>query len=513
MKRTYLYLWILWLFCMPFPLWAQTCAYWSEQGAYLEHSNDTTAAVEAYETALKADPSCLNARLSLARMYASRGEWKAAEKQLYRATRLAPERLDISFRLSEAFLAQKKNTWALRTLKKLSPSSPADRNRWNYLMGLVSMELGDPKTALTHFRAIPKKSSKSLPLLDFYKGQAFLFTGETGEARNAFTRFLDDPASDPRFHEAARQLLERTYGDDAADPWLDLRITLGLQYDSNVVQQPDDQPLDGGKSPGSPAVTAGASLAFSPLRTPRHLAGVDLSFNRSTYFTDPANDFSSTSGTWSARYRHRFHGFGRDQEAYAGYTGALSLLDGGAKADEDSLYLYSETHSGWVKWLIKEDDFGETTVRGGFGRNLYRLLGRNNWSGNGSLGQSFFFLDQKLKLFLEMTGRFEDARRADYDRWSLGPFGGLSASIPGGILLNFWSRYEYIDHFHSDESVSWGQKREDHRISGGAGAAYPFLDDFEVGLNYSLVTNLSSVSFYDYSRHTVSLLFSWRQSW
>ena len=310
--------------------------------------------------------------------------------------------------------------------------------RYHYLLGLAALGLQDPATAESHFKKIPQAAVSEFPLLGYYLGLAQLQQKDNVNARRSLTSFIDRPGSPNAFSESAQRLLQMAYDGPQRYPLISVAGAVSLLYESNVIQQPDDPASESGQSPDSFGTNLRLKLGVYPLRKARHLLGADLSLSRTFYYEDPADDFSSWTLLISPRYRARFIGGGLDQEIQFGYGGSLVALDGGAMAEEPDTYVYSESHSGWLRYAVTEGKLGESTtqtsLRISAGRGFYHHRGRDNTFGRMTLGQSFFFLDERLKLFLEAHGRYEDARRADYDRWGAGPFAGLSGLVIDGRL-------------------------------------------------------------------------------
>ena len=90
------------------------------------------------------------------------------------------------------------------------------------------------------------------------------------------------------------------------------------------------------------------------------------------------------------------------------------------------------------------------------------------------MGQSFFFAQERYKLFLEAHVRYEDARREDYDRVGAGPFLGFSALLPLDFSLAASLRYEYLNHLSSEAGRTWEEERIDHAILAGLSVSRAF---------------------------------------
>ncbi len=498
----------------PVSAWADACLYEAARGRLLESRGEIEAAREAYKHA--ASGACLEAHLALARMAVQSGDWKSAEKSLRKALRIRPGDPTLSMRLAECYLAQKKHAWALRTLKGIRPDAIAakDAPRREYLLGLTALEMDDPKTALEVFERIPKARRTDFPRLDYHRARALSASGRGLDARGAVELFLDDDSRDRRFDPAAQALFESTYADRKPDPPAALSLAASLRYDSNAVQDPSDEKLRTGKDPDSMALGLSAGLSVNPLRRPRHTLGADLTAGTIQYLYGPAMALSWLGGSVTPRYRTRFRTLGRDQEVSMGYSGQVGLLMGGERAEEDHPYVHNESHLGFFRWQLATPDFGDTFLRLGGGRKLYHYFVRDVWTATGTLGQSFFFLNQRLKLFLEAQGRFESARKKDYDRYRVGGFVGLSSLLPERISFTILDRYEYIDHFHSGTDGRWGAARSDHLNTLALSLSRSFLkDSLTPALFYQFTANVSSLDLFHYFRHVAGLSLTWRHAW
>ena len=416
---------IVWLGLLcPGVVCAAGCLVGVTDGLELERGGQNEAARAAYTRAVENDSTCAAAFVALGRLAAAANDWRAAERALAKARRLLPEDGALGLRLAEAYLAQDKYTWAVRTLSglkgRLSDDLEAHRR---YLLGVAAIKMGDATAADEHFAAIPETRRETYPQLAYYEGLSLVERQQPVVARDRLESFLSEEGRDRAFDPAARLFLERTYAVQGRDPLIAASLTASPMYDSNVLQQPDDQ-AEAGESPASFGLLLHGALSVNALRLSRHRFGVDLSLTRSFYFEQPAADYAYTGAKLMPRYRLRFRGFGTDQELHVGYIGMVSFLDGGglSRDEENSIYVYSESHRGFARWVVAERGFGETALHVSSGRTLFHQQGRDNWGVNGALGQTFLLSGDEIKLFVEALGRYEKARRSDYSRWGAGAF-------------------------------------------------------------------------------------------
>ncbi len=478
----------------------------------LEQQGKQAEALIAARELSKQDRMCRPAWLRLAALSAKADDWRATEKALQKALRLKPDN-GLRLRLAEAFLAQGKAIWARRSLDALSePLSEKHQARKQYLLALAAWKQDDANTAQEQFEAIAPDQRAAFPLLNYHLGHLQRLHGERLSARRQLETFLDQENLSDTLRQRAEEELELTY-QQAKEPGFSLSATVSPLYDSNVVQEPDGQDTTGGKGPDAFGLGLRGNLAWYPLLKPRHRLGLQAGLYRVFYFSDPADDFSLTNAHWQPSYRLRFDGLGRDQELTVSYLGSVSLLDGGALAEEESLYVYSESHAGQLRWLVDEEEFGQSTLRLQSGRALFRHLGRDNTFLRLIWGQSFFFDKERYKLFVEAQARYEDARRDDYDRLGVGPFLGFSALLPWELSLAASFRYEYLNHLASEAGRTWDDERLDHYLIAGLSLGRSFWDHLDIGLRYDLAKNLSTVDTYDYLRHTITLNLTGRGAW
>lgn len=494
---------------------SSSCAYYSSEGAYYEKLGDTESAVKSCELAATSDKSCFSALTALGRLYAGKKEWKKAEKALSKAIRLRPQFTFLKFRLAECYFAQEKYTWALRTLQGMACVKPdCDESYWYYLMGKTALEMGDPNAGGDYFDRIPEKDKASFPVLAYYRARAHAEAGEPGPARESLDLYFNNGERDRSFDEAARWLLERTYAGQEKTPFFSFAFSHTILYDTNVIQEPDDKPQAGGMEPDSFGVSLFGWLGFFPVRTAHHLFGVELSGSGAFHFEEPAMEFNYYGVSVTPRYRYKYRAMGFDQELHLAYAGSLALLNGGPElAEEESLYVYSESHGARAKWIIHESGFGATSLRTSFDRRMYHHFARDTWGGAVNANQVFFFLNDRLKLFLEPLGRYEKARLPEYDRWGIGGFVGLSSLMIWKLSGALWLRYERLDHFNSENEHRWEKARKDHLIKLGASLSLAVTDESDIGVSYDFTHNKSTVSPFTYTRHTVMLRRSWRFAW
>jgi len=490
------------------------CAFLTARGLWLASQGRNDEAEAAYAQAVKEDSRCAEAYLRMAEIELERGEEYEAETMLSNAARLLPDDHRAALRLAEIYVAGNKPVWALRTLNRIFDkiADESEMARWNYLMALAALQMDDGAGALKYMDAMPRRERKNYRRYYFYRGVALSKQNMQMEARSAFNRYLNSGDDDAAFRKQAEERIDLTYMKGGRPPIFAFKLALITQYDSNVVQEPEDVSLTS-DNPGAFAEVLALDMSLNVLRMPRHLLGADMRVLRSFYFSETADDFNLTHVGAEPRYRYLFSGAGFDQQIEAAYSFRLGMLDGGPLVEKDDFYVYSESHAGRFGWRMSEIDFGETYADYQFGGNFYHHLARNALAHRLRIGQSFFFLNNRLKAFAELLARFEDAERGDYDRWGINPFAGVTALLPYDINIQGWVQYEHTDHYDSDSSTVWNKRRRDDEIGAGAGISRSFLGWMEIGLDYNYTRNLSTVELYDYQRHLVSLRLAGFYAW
>lgn len=514
-KTAITFLLLLCLFISPAKLSASSCLYDLAEGLNFEQQSKTQDAVKKYQEAIGKDRKCIAAYLRLAEIYTKQQEWKKAEKALYKASKLDRQNSQLKFALAKCYIMTNKFAWSLRTLKSIDHKSKSfNVNLWNYLMGRVSLEMGDSASAIDYLNAVDKNYRETKPEWNYYLALAYAQSGETVEYRRYISAYLKNDERNHEFNSNAQTMLDKSYEFENDTPLVAVSLSVSAKYNSNVTQDPDDPSSGNQKDPSSMGLGIDASLAVNPLRMARHSLGLNAFYNSTIYFSDPADDFSIFSGTVLPEYSFRFHSSGFDQQFSLAYQGNVSILQGGDRAEEKDFYVYSESHGAIARWAMNEEGFGSTSIRFSFGKNMFRNMVRDNWGQTLNIGQSFFLLDQKLKIYLQALGRYENALKDAYDRWGIGGFTGLTAVLPWQLNISAWLKYEYLDHYNSASETIWNEHRKDNLLKTNlAMSRYVFKDYIEMGISYSLTKNISSVADFDYIRHLVSFKITGRYEW
>ncbi|GAB4289619.1 MAG: hypothetical protein Kow0090_02390 [Myxococcota bacterium] len=291
----------------------------------------------------------------------------------------------------------------------------------------------------------------------------------------------------------------------ALDPPFYAFIRTGAGYDSNAVYDPGIPELSLAEKISAPFVALAGAFGATPLISSRNALGGDLSASRRWYLTETADDFSSLSFRATARYRYLYSFFGVRQNLLVRYVFSAVLLDGGPLLEEDERYLFSESHGGGARLTLNHSESHETYIEGGGAWEGYRDIRRVGMKYDLSIGKGIFFLQNRLKFFPAFLSSISDAYHTAYDLVSLGGFAGVSMLLPHRFETLAKLQYLYGSYYHSTGYEPWGEERRESLVTAEIAFSRRFGDYLKPEISLSYIRNISTVSFFDYSKVVAAL--------
>ena|GEM_PF-5977760 len=503
------------------PLWAAEApvpgcmlAVQQAHSLYASGKADNVARADALlDAVLGRDRGCEDAAYLKIRRRIMRGDFKGAERPLSRLWRKHKDRPDIGISLATVYLRQDKRSWALRTLKAIKPDalSSALMAQRNWLLALVSYRMEDCPAALEYIATVPVASRHLFSELPLVQARCELRAGDALKALTSIETARIEQGIAPAVKPAVDRLWKRAFAATLTDPWFKLGLRMSGGYDSNPVSEPDQIDLVKG-TPASGNLSVRASLATLLKFSPRIQPGLQLSAGYTHYFDEDAEAFSRMSLDAQPFVRLRFRSGFANRDVVFRYKGSLSTMNGGALVEEEDFYVYSESHGGEGSITFDEAGFGATRFTFGVSRKLYHHNARNATEGEGSITQSVFFMDNRLRLYVSAQVLFSSAYREYYDRWGAGLSASVSALLPWRLQLVGGARMSYRDYYNSETSPTWKDMRSDWLVGVNASLMRPLWGDLLAGVESNLMVSRSSVDAFTYLRWQVAAVLSWSYS-
>lgn len=429
---------------------------------------------ESLERAVTLEPESAPGHLFLGIARFHEGDLEAAERELDRARELGAEGAQLEF-YSGLVLAQ----------------------RAEHREGALALE-----------RARTSDSSLVEPAASYYAGMAWQRTEERERAIESLERVVNEYPGTVWAKEAAVEL-ERAR-EPVGRAWAS--ITAGIEYDSNVVQLGDNEPLPGGISDEDDFrgvwFVQGGVEAF---RTENWSGGALAAYSGTAQFE--LTEYDTQYPVFSLWLDREI-----DDEALV----RLRYDTGYAWVDNDP-FLFQQ-----VVDLAGYKDFGSI---GETGLGLHFYWDNYLFSARKSNGSPIDRLDQDA---LGLSPRIEHRIPLDFaDTWLRGRYSythqwgngqdwdfdahefnlGFETSLPWQVRFDASGTYIYepFEHpsFFSNDPEN-GPDREDNIWIGRAILSRAFWERWVVSAEYTYTDNRSNVDAYDYDRHIVGLYFTVR---
>ena len=275
---------------------------------------------------------------------------------------------------------------------------------------------------------------------------------------------------------------------------------LGFDWDSNVILEPasaDAVVSDTASFRGS----AMLGMALRPIRGNVTWEG-RLRAYQSLHIAAPARDFDTTwldAGT-SVRVISLAN-------LDVGYDFGLFLLGGGPRVEQRSIYVFQEVHGGHAAADVVSTKRVRITPRY-VARGKFHDTGRQDVQEHAlDVTCGVFFLDGRLKLFVVPGGAYASTLGPvdSYDAWTARLQVGLTASLPHDLSLLASIRGTWMDYLHSAGNFGIPGRRTDQVLGGNLSLSWAFHKQLRLVAGYTLFRSFSTVSAYDYDRHTVGL--------
>ena len=173
------------------------------------------------------------------------GDFLKAEELFKKSVELDPGDTSYYFRYGVTLYRNEKYDDALVTLKIANVDETTDIEK-SYYMGLIYFRLKELQAALNHFGKVRNSNHEIMsPSAAFYEG-VILYTDEKYEEAKPAFEFVLDTSKDPRLDEKAEEYIEKIANalifKKKQEHKHDLSLILGVNYDSNVLFAPDNQP-------------------------------------------------------------------------------------------------------------------------------------------------------------------------------------------------------------------------------------------------------------------------------
>jgi len=275
---------------------------------------------------------------------------------------------------------------------------------------------------------------------------------------------------------------------------------LGFDWDSNVILEPG---AAGTPVSDTASFRGGAMLgmALRPIRGNVTWEGRFRAY-QSLHAAAPARDFDTT---WldAGTSVHVIALANLD----AGYDFGLFLLGGGPRVEQRSIYVFQEVHGGHVAADAVSTKRLRITPRYA-ARGKFHDTGRRDAHEHAlDVTCGVFFLDGRLKLFAVPGGAWAQAlgRLDTYDAWTARLRLGLTASLPMDLSLLASLRGSRVDYLHSAGNFGITGRRVDQVLGANLSLSRALHERLRLIAGYTFFRSFSTVSAYDYDRHTLSL--------
>lgn len=470
------------------------------QGTLLYQNGRYEEAASVFRRLLASDDKPPQARRMLGQVLAKQGKLGESEKQLRMYLKARPQDHEARLALAQVLMARGKRLWAIRELEALRQKQP-DNADVHYLLGVALVQQGENEPALELLDRAAKLEPGVGPKAAYHSGVAQLALGDTPAAKTQLLAATAGP-----FGSSAEELVSRLQLAEAGGPVSGF-VNVGMEYDSNVILDPDAPAPSRGQGASLRGVLQGGlSLQFGLGRG--HFLGGRLGLYRNFHQTENANDFDYTSGLGMGFYRYQFVAWGAEHEFTLGYRFYLDALDGGPLVEEEDLYIFSEHHGGFAGWTFYLRGWLRTDIQYTYRYKAYHALRRRVHSNHIDLRQGFFFVGGRLKVFARARFRFELARHSAYNVVAPSGFLAVSGKPLSWLDMAVWLGYEWERYLDSDgyfEPLDQSLERTDHTIvmHAEATASYSWL---RASVRYEYTQNPSSIDAYDYQRHVISLI-------
>lgn len=472
-------------------------------------------ALEHLRQAEKLVPNNADTQFYLGLTLTRLGEFPEAIAALEKALQLDASKQYVHYHLGLAYSLAGRHSDALPQFEAAAQFDP-DKAPTSFYLGQTLYELKRYSKALPHFERAMTLDPSLTPNAQYYRGLALYASERDAQAQEAFQAVLQSGPDSPLARQSQRYL-EALAQRVSSRRLVQVQGTLSLEYDDNVILEPNDIEISG-QADGRMVINVLGRLI--PVRTPPWTLGVEYALFQSVHFD--LNEFDIQSHT-------------------AGLFGSLKLdrVTLYAAANYNYTFLdntrFSEAVTLQPSAIIKESEslFTVVSVR-------YRLSNffdaipagqnpdvreRDGWAVRTGFYQYFLFNDQRASF---RVGYHFEASRHDGTDWEHNSHElSMALQTPIGwdvtlIVEGTYTRFDYL-HINSFDAGNDGiltrpggttppdtRERQDDRFIGVIALSRPLGRFLTLTASYVHTTNLSNIAFFDYQRNIWALALTGR---
>lgn len=443
-------------------------------------------AVQYFNKALQSRPQDPFLRLYLGQSHLQLDRLGQAERHLTAARRIDPELPGLDYSLGRVYFRQGKYPAASKAFARAAEGGPK-RVLAGYFAGVSLFKQSRCREGLGYLMRASRAGSGPLEMNALYfAALCHRKLGRDQRARALLERIAGEAGSE-RLRESAEEALERT---QAQDRRFQFYAEAGYEYDSNVPLEPSDVDLVSDEADF--LLTGYLSARYDVLRSGPFLMGAGYSHYQTWHEELGQFDVIASVPSVYSSLKMDPLTFGMDYSPSYYWVDSESFLRS-HELTPSLEWRATERLAARLSYTYADQEFFEERGRSGHAHEIGLDLTRT-------------FLQGRLALLAGGSYRDKIAARQDEGYKRLEGELGLSVQLPLGFSLLTIGGYEYAEYDEEDEGFA--KVREDKLYRTSAALSHPFFfDGVGIVFEYEYARNDSSISFYEYDRHTASV--SW----
>jgi tetratricopeptide (TPR) repeat protein len=476
----------------------------------LAYSNrDYPQALDALQKAVELAPDNPDVQFYLGLTLTRLGEFDKAVAALQKTLQLDASKQYVHYHLGLAYFLAGRYAEALPQFEAAVQFDPQKAPTYFYL-GQSLYQLKRYGEALPPLQRAIELDPSLTPTVQYYRGLALYAAERDAQAQEAFKSVLEQEPDTPLGRQAQRYLdilAQRT----RTQRLVQLEGTMSLEYDDNVILEPDAVEISG-QADGRVVISVLGRIL--PVRTPLWNLGAEYALFQSLHFD--LNDFdiqSHTGGLFASLKLERATLYATVNYNYTlldntRFSEAITLQPSALIKESDTLYTLASVRYRTSNYFDIDPEGADPAVRD-----------RDGWAVRAGLYQYVLFNNQRssFRVGYHYEGSRNDGTDWEYDSHEIDL--ALQMSLGWDVTLLLEGVYTRFDYLHvnsfdagNDATLTAADthKRTDDRLVGVIALTRPFGRFLMLTASYVHTTNLSNIDFFDYQRNIWTLALTGR---